>query len=543
MSNRQARRHREQRERTASRLSDHKQQGRSKLVSPWNSIGPIEAVHWLPDVLPDMLWLASLFTSYEPDEAFLIACATLNVVEDVSAPHFSGLERRDTPVLDGRLTTFDLIPDEGRVQLIERLKAIDLYQDAFTDDFAHSLGMYPGAPGRWLIEPLLTNVSVDWERAKAFLGDIILDCANGRSDHSTFAKVLFHRQWVRADRLHFLADLEVPKLLHKYPNGLNPDERDMVHGHVRATFNMLVGSGEAYRARMEAWSRTFWRANWNLFPCRSPEVVLGESVAFGEVDQAIQEMLSRLAEVEDAFLTKARQTDPDLYNPDRNEVLTGIATRALRLTRSVIETPELWATETGSPLLRGVVEGLIVSTWLIEKADPKHYARFKDYGRGKLKLLKLHLEEHIDTLETVPDETLEYLALLESQVNDEVNEEFQDIDLGSSFSGTSAHKMASEAGLGTEYQLHFAPASAIAHGEWSTLSRYSLVRCMNPLHRWHRIPGPLHDASFDSGLALMTLGYVERLIDLYCERIDRPVRADTADGTVERENGSHVDHR
>ncbi len=57
-------------------------------------------------------------------------------------------------------------------------------------------------------------------------------------------------------------------------------------------------------------------------------------------------------------------------------------------------------------------------------------------------------------------------------------------------------KIAAEVGLSDIYNLVFTPSSAVVHGEWSALRSYNLQRCMNPLHRFHRIPvfqAPLGD--------------------------------------------------
>jgi hypothetical protein len=120
--------------------------------------------------------------------------------------------------------------------------------------------------------------------------------------------------------------------------------------------------------------------------------------------------------------------------------------------------------------------------------EPTLYSRFKEYGRGRLKLLKLHLEEYVDSLDEPPEELLRYLEYLDAEVNSETLEEFQDISVEATFSGVSARDMAKEVGMDREYRLQFAPASSATHGEWSTLDRYVLERCQNPLHGGHRMP-------------------------------------------------------
>jgi len=80
-------------------------------------------------------------------------------------------------------------------------------------------------------------------------------------------------------------------------------------------------------------------------------------------------------------------------------------------------------------------------------------------------------------------------------VNADLWEEFQTIDLDSTFSNVPIRRMAIDVGLKNDYDLVFSPASGSAHGDWTALDRYALSRCRNSLHMWHRI------AEFDDHLS------------------------------------------
>ena len=67
--------------------------------------------------------------------------------------------------------------------------------------------------------------------------------------------------------------------------------------------------------------------------------------------------------------------------------------------------------EHGSPVIRALVEGRVVLKWLALKDDAELYARFRNYGRGRLKLLKLHLEDYRDSLDKVPDGLNEHIEV------------------------------------------------------------------------------------------------------------------------------------
>jgi hypothetical protein len=72
--------------------------------------------------------------------------------------------------------------------VIKKLERAGGYEVAVPEDFAHALGMYPGSPGSWLIEPWRQRgLTIDWEVAQRFLGGVISDGHHGQSDVATRA--------------------------------------------------------------------------------------------------------------------------------------------------------------------------------------------------------------------------------------------------------------------------------------------------------------------------------------------------------------------
>lgn len=143
--------------------------------------------------------------------------------------------------------------------------------------------------------------------------------------------------------------------------------------------------------------------------------------------------------------------------------------------------------EQGAPLVRSLAEGRILIRWLLRHDDEILYRRFKDYGRGRLKLLKLHLEDYVEQLSEPPESLTSYIDYLDVLVNQDLWEEWQEIDLSGNFANVDTRKMAAEVGLETDYRFLFAPASSNVHGEWSVIDEYVFDRCQNPLHRGHRV--------------------------------------------------------
>lgn len=181
----------------------------------------------------------------------------------------------------------------------------------------------------------------------------------------------------------------------------------------------------------------------------------------------------------------------------------------------MVESPPQWTTEHGSSIMRSLVEGHIVLRWLIKQDSDELYERFKDYGRGKLKLLNLHLEEYRETLDEVPQELDNQIEYLDALVNRDLMEEFQDISIEGNFAGVDTRKMAEQVDMLPDYRFTFSPASSGVHGEWAFLDQYILATCRNPLHRWHRIPDSQLGYRLGPDLVELALRRVSDIVEDY----------------------------
>jgi hypothetical protein len=477
-----------------------------------------------------MLWLCSLIVEDDFD-GMRAANAALKLIDDAIRETNDG-ELLPVPV-DGRLTRLEQVPEEARTRALELLVEKNGYEIAFPEGFAHALGMYPGAPGSWLIRPWLRRgIAIDWEMAQQYLGKVIEEAAHGQSLPATRAKFVALARWAASRKLHVPPDPTFA-LFPRYPHDLTDEEMKLVEASTRATFGALLmadehrhqptnedsetnevsEASEASESR-QGWARRFWRSNWTIFPCRP----FDDSTTSGDTGQ-IEELMAVLRRetqaLHERFISVASRTDPDIYDPDRYEVLTGLVSAAIRSVAVATMSPATWSGEHGLMVVRSIVEALITVRWLLHEDDPEMYRRFKEYGRGHLKLLKLHVEEFIDEQKAQPEDLLRFASYLETEVNADVGEEWQEIQLGGTFAGISAQKMAAAVGMKSEYNFVFAPASSSGHREWVTLDRYVLTRCMNPLHRWHRIPRASLSTMIGPEVIEFALGLAEDLVGIY----------------------------
>ena len=520
-----------------SRLADHQRQG--KLLRPpmLAAIGDkAHAVSWAKEHLPDFLWNCWHLAAGAPADLVQLG-KWLDMVEEIIGADRDGYPERW--LLTGRLTSFEAMPVPARERLLDRLRADEMYDVLIPAEFAHALGMYPLAPGRWLIQPWLdAGMTVDPEVARRGLARVVAASLDGRDPVATRAKAVVFRQFVVAGRLVLPRELvsEMQDEMMRYPMRTTAEETAKIESFIRASVGAIEEltalDGESDRVQA-TWARTFWRANWRLFPCeRHRAALVGPQLSDDDraaAKSAVQEVIAEVRALHERFVQLADTTDPDLYDPDRYEVLTGLVARVLRHLSVYIGYPPLWTMEHGAPLLRAVVEARIIVRYLVH-AEPETdlFRRFKAYGMGRLKLLKLHFEEYLTAEENPHEDMIAYVDYLEALVNQDTMEEFQDIDLGGNFAGKDMRSMAADVELEREYRLLFAPASSNVHGEWSVIDEYALERCRNPLHMGHRIvrhdvSGPIGSTAVETVVEFATL-----LVDEY-EEATRPERAFAAE--------------
>lgn len=495
-------------------LSQHSRNS-TTLTPPMMTLPNLRLVEWLPSQFPDMLWACQLASAHGLN-GLRLATRALEQMQEAAT---EGSER---PVLDGRLTSFEKLRAGQRRAVLDALAGSGLYEDAFPEKFAQVLGMYPNAPGSWLIQPWRDRgVRIQPDQAESILCGVILDARDGRTAVSTWAKAVAFGGLLFAGKLRFSSDVKTVELLPRYPM-LTDQENERVESFIRASFGALINLGpnksEEGEPEYQTWARHFWDSNWRLYACRFPGSYSGEERTTDTITEIAEEFRSDVEAAYGRVLEIARTTDPGLYAPDRHEVLSGIAARACRIAYAVSGSPIMWSGEHGASPARSILESQITLKWLAQHVDPAIFVKFKEYGRGKLKLTKLHYEEYLDSMDDPPEGIAEIVEELDRRVNEEKYEEFQNINVGRAF-GKDLRRMAKDVGMEKEYRLLYQPQSDISHGEWTSLDHYALQRCLNPAHRWHRLPREELVAWVDTQSLGLLATLLEQLVNSYAEVI------------------------
>lgn len=512
-----------------STLADHRRQGKV-FTAPMNTF-PTTSVPWLRDVFPSLLWSCAVLIEH----GLARGGDLIGQVLDRLAPFVENEAPEDDKpavgvVLDGTLQAFEAIPEGRRTEALATLAEEGLYEDAFPWLLVRALSKYENVPGNWILSGWDGNEQiVPADAPDTFMARVVIDSWHGQSDVATRAKMLYSRAYMYAGRVHFSERIDFVRLLPKYPNGLTEEERSIVDSAMRATFSAMWGfRADDSQADPTVWAADFWRQNWNLYECTTHDPTTEDVVPPGSPKEgddqppwreAQEGWEAQLAAIEERFYNAHSKADPDLYAPDRNEVLTGITSRHLRSAQAMIRYPGLWSAEHGAGIIRSLVEGRIVQKWLIHKNDADLFTKFKEYGRGHLKLHVLHLREYNESLSEPVEGLEDTIASMEALLNRDLMEEFQDISVEGSFTKTNTRDMAYAVGLIRDYRLVFAPMSANVHSEWIALEQYALVPCGNPLHRGHRIPNRDNRILIGAEVVDLALTVLEGMVEDYAQGV------------------------
>jgi hypothetical protein len=427
--------------------------------------------------------------------------------------------------LDGRLTSLDRlaaeVPDAKAV-----VKARAEERGLLPESVASALASYPLRPGEWLVDREMTppgREEIDL-LARAAL-DVLTD------GHREAVIKCLHI-WSAVQAGIFSTSAETIELLQPYPN--DPETRDKADSAVRSMWGahkaLLLHENQSHFANAIKWAKVFWGANSMTSRCMrrrefdTDESDIEEATVGLPADAASSSEASGPAAVpeEGAHLRRlamdllssyveALETSPArLYDPEQQEVHSGLVARAGRDVITALGAPDLWCMEHGAHIIRALVEVRIYIQWMARQA-PSIYRVFQEYGAGKAKLYARIMDElsqearRPDFEEAIKDlETLSH--------NDEVIDH-RVVDTRDSFAeGKSIRAMAEECGLLDLYRQAYQMASGVAHSEWWSIETHAMERCLNVLHGGHLVPSLSLNSGGNVNLATTWVDQLHTLI-------------------------------
>lgn len=459
------------------RLADHKWVGKN-LIPPMIQHGAI-LTDWVRDDFPDLLWIALLIEQEGDGGARLISSLQQEWLEQTRDAEYSS-------ELDGKLSSLERMPAPARndfLNLISRHDSARIVPKALRTVAA----WYPDMPGRWAFAEIGAPSASDLDEMLDTLVRALLLCLGRRGKALVVTAPL---GWLLlSGRLH-LQESQI-SILSSYPN--DPASRPMAEAILTSMYGAAKGLAEVDEEAPHAencWAANFWNANWEITPCMtgdSPPATMEQA----DVTSAQDAALDQVNELWNEFMEITFSNGVSLYRPAQHEVVCALAVRAIRGVYTMAQSPLLWGGEHGSAILRSLVETEILITWLDHKNESELYEKFITYGQGKQKLMRAHIEEAMSEQGGEENAKLSALAsFLDGRIGGQGAEMMMEVSVHPSFAGGSVNtrSMAEDVGMQDLYSRVFQPLSASVHGEWSALDNYVVDRCMNPLHRFHRIP-------------------------------------------------------
>jgi len=424
------------------------------LVAPLKKIpAPLRLSSWKDERLPNLLWAALVAAHFPRDRV-------LNLFREITNIGFK-LGRDKAPPL---ITHSAL----GRVPFeIAALVLDPVLQTQDTRMCLRALRLLSALPDAQYWEKLVTEPEEDdWAVLAKAVGALF--------DHQS--QLATDVRWLKVAYALAIGQMVVPpefvEQIGRHPN--HGDQRH-VRPSVRATEIAMGGTDDFSNALGENSfdHETFWRECLSKTPCL---VSNSHGTEKYEVTAIFDEITLIYDNVAEHFGSTTRTTDIDA----RHDAAFGISLYALYLHLGMLSA-ESYRRPEGRFLLRSIAECFITLHYLREKDEPTIWLQYRNYGTGSAKLAFLKALEGTELPGFVE------LRELHLYANEDYWQEYVDIKLGA-FANKNLRQMATDSGCKDVYDRFYDWTSAYTHANWSAVRDTVFVTCLNPLHRFHRIP-------------------------------------------------------
>lgn len=491
-------------------LKQHKKVG-TKLLTELTQL-PIAPIDWRRDFLPEFLWIEFLGQKYKDVQLHQIYDDFLDALEK----HFD----TEKFILSGTLSDFGRIPTECREAILREEE--DKIYFAFENVIGSLLMLYPNCPANWLIsEEFKVKNKINHEYELANLKNSLLRLFKAKDHYCSYIRMMPLKRMLKHQKLFFPPDIDIVKLLPKYPDQLTEDERNKVEAFSRPSVNMfLQGMGNQDYSHIDYnWCSYFWNHNFEISVCE--EFTYSQEELIGKEERNLLDKIpaecDKIVEHIDAYIALlTSQYKYNIYDPSKDEIILGLFARLSRLTKLVLSSISLWTVDIARIFLRCITDTSITLVFLINENDDKLFEAFINYGLGKEKLLLLHLQDEYKESQGPSGEVFE-------EIQEQLGGfavEMIDIELGA-WSKVDTRKMAFKIGFEDLYRLVYDPTSADVHGNWTSVRNINLKRCINPLHRFHRLPN-ISDPPIFLDPLLLSISIYRKTIQKCIEKANFP---------------------
>jgi len=454
-----------ERRKNESKLSDHKQ-FKKELKPPLLQINMTPS-SWIDERLPEMLWAVLVVGNTQRENA-------LNFFR-----HIADYVSKNQDCYNVTLSGISRFTKDKRREFIQKATS-------WSDEVKTALRpliLFPGLPGinhwkNFLDQPIAKD---DWEKLSKGVSKTFWH----QSEEATDCR------WIK-----FLCQIAGGKM--KFSNaikGINDTLRGVFEypnygdlRHIRPFIRASeIGPGPINKEGPSEWSRNFWQYCFDHTSC-IPEEAVSERIKdrqkklSQETEDARKHYFEETVELRNKLIDHFFATSKTSAIDPRHEGAFGIALYGLTLFIEIIfyRAP---LSITGRVALRLLVEAYITFKYLLqkEKEESRIWNDYRSYGTGQLKLIYLKLKELGQEISSIRINDLDSLA------NEDKWIEFVPINLGH-WDSVNLRKISEDVGLKKLYDKYYSYTSGYMHANWGAVRESIYQKCINPLHRFHRIP-------------------------------------------------------
>ncbi|MEN2787154.1 DUF5677 domain-containing protein [Sphingomonas qilianensis] len=437
-------------------LDQHHREGKT-LIPPYARLpGKIELSSWRDDRLPEMVWATLICAQNKRDSYLSIFRELADSAHDNQDIKCDGMghsrfatltdvqfDKLFDPILSSKDRLFQLSP----LLLLKNLPDRD----------------------HWLRHlPILEEEETAWQ----LLGKGIAENLWHQSQAATDIRWLRVICLIASGKMHFAETMrEHLREVMEYPTY---GDMRKVRPSIRAAEMAFVVPEDGPTS---GWPIAFWQECLNSTKChpapfRKPKAI--------KIERMADEAFKLYDAVSNHFYDSLKTTDID----PRMDGVFGMCLYAITLHITLLSSGSHRRLQ-GRFFIRTIVEIYVTFAFLLKNDTETFWKRYRVHGNGQAKLAFLKLVDLSDSevpSYVRPDE-------LEQLANEDRWQEFLEIDLGN-WAKSDLRKMSEEAGVKPVYDKFYGWPSGYVHGHWGAVRDTVFDLCLNPLHRYHRVPAP-----------------------------------------------------
>jgi len=447
-------------EKNETDLDKYKREGKS-LTPPLAQL-KTTPVSWINDRLPEILWAVLAISQMEREKALDFFRYSLLPVKG------------DKEFWDVGLSGLNKLSSEKRQTFIDHMVS---YKNAEISVILRPLLLFKNLPNFQEWRKAIgqdANPKEDWEKT----ADALRKCLWHQSQEATDCR------WVKVTALILSEKLQMPEHM-KQEILLYPNEGDQryVRPMIRAT--EIVPDME--EGEKPEWPVNFWKESYELTAC-IPEQAVNKKVEekseelHKEIENSRKHYFDATVKIRNDLIDHFLKTSSTSGIDSRHEAVFGLALFGLGI---FIEN-NFYRTAlsvNGRVMLRSLFETYITLAYLHKKEneDSRVWEDYRSYGNGQANLIYRKFEEKPLVSSTIDKERISAIA------NEDKWVEFVPINLGH-WDSSDLRKMCEYVEEKELYDKYYSYTSGFVHGNWNAVRESVFQKCVNPLHRLHRIP-------------------------------------------------------